>query len=177
MLIKIGIMIGSDSDLKQCGPGLKLLKGAEEEGKAKVIIVVTNSIHRNTQETLQNIWRYTLEVDVWVIGAGMANHLTGTADAYLRYTAESIRVPVIGVAFEGKTKEDTQAAILSIKKVPGTQVIFSDAYVGMPGFLSACIRAVEGNFPELKKVTPKPVVERSLDEAIKAAEFLTKEVK
>lgn len=174
---RIGIMLGSDSDLKQCGPGLKLLKGAERDGKAEVVIVITNSIHRNTKNVLVNLEIFTPKVDVWIIGAGMANHLTGTADAYLRYFLQDDRVPVIGVAFQGKTDEETQAAILSIQQVPGTQVIFNGAYVGENGFLSACRKAIEDDLPPIKVPNPKPMGLRNLDQAIEAAESLMKEVK
>ena len=183
---RVGIMIGSDSDLKQCLPGFKYLGGVVKEGKAEVVDVITNSIHRNTEDTLKNICDctvvqslnvYNSGLDVLIVGAGMANHLTGTTDAYLRYGLKNSKVIVIGVAFEGKTEEDTQAAILSIKKVPGTQVVFNDAFVGENGFLSACRKAVEDELPSIKLSDPKPVVHRSLDEAIIAAEAMVKEVK
>ena len=118
--IRIGIMIGSDSDLRQCRDGLQWLSELSPT-HAVVEVVITNSIHRNTMSVLDNLEDYL--VDAWIIGAGMANHLTGTADAYLRYALKR-KTPVIGVAFEGKSLEDVEAACLSIEKVPGTQVIF-----------------------------------------------------
>lgn len=167
--VRIGIMIGSDSDLKQCREGLWWLN---ELSPTQVVVeaVITNSIHRNTTSVLDNLEDYP--VDVWIVGAGMANHLTGTADAYLRYALKR-RTPVIGVAFEGKTLEDTEAACLSIERVPGTQVIFDrKKFVGAAGFLHACRYAAEGNFPEIKLTDGKPVQVRTLPDAIAAAEQL-----
>jgi phosphoribosylcarboxyaminoimidazole (NCAIR) mutase len=139
-----------------------------------VVAVITNSIHRNTGEVIGNLAEFTDGVDIWIVGAGMANHLTGTSDAILRYKMGDMRVPVIGVAFQGKTPEQTQAAIISIQQVPGTQVIFDD-YVGPVGFYRACKRAVEGNFPAIKAVQDKPVRIRTLADALKTARSLEKE--
>jgi len=169
-------MIGSDSDLKQCIGGFEYLKMSAKDGRAQVPVVITNSIHRNTDEVIGNLAEFTEDVDVWIIGAGMANHLTGTADAILRYRMGEMRVPVIGVAFQGKTPEQTQAAIMSILQVPGTQVIFDD-YVGHIGFYRACKRAIEGNFPAIKAVQDKPIKIRTLEDALETAKSLEKEVK
>jgi len=176
---KIGIMIGSDSDLLQCLDGLRFLKEMEAQGMAKVHAVITNSIHRNTKKVLMNLETDTREkeiepldrVDIWIIGAGCANHLTGTVDAYLRYQMQNSRVPVIGVAFENKDPEKTLAAILSILHVPGTQVVFDrNRHVGANGFFNACQDAVYKGFPRLKTPTPKEDKTRTLAEAITAAE-------
>jgi phosphoribosylcarboxyaminoimidazole (NCAIR) mutase len=172
---RIGVMIGSDSDLFQCKEGFSILHDAEESGKVKVVAVITSSIHRNHNETLQYLRTFTREkdrefidkVDVWIIGAGWANHLTGICDSYLRYVMNNNRVPVIGVAFESEDPEKTKAAILSITAVPGTQVIFNPSlYVGKAGFALACQYAIFGNLPELKLPKPKSVVLRSLNQAI-----------
>lgn len=168
-------MIGSDSDLRQCLDGLKWLRELSP-AHVQVMVVLTNSIHRNTPEVLINLEDYN-DVDVWIIGAGMANHLTGTADAYFRYTLER-KTPVIGVAFRGKTEEDDLAAILSIARVPGTQVIFDrNRHFGTDAFLNACRDAAAGNFPEIKIPGGKPVQVRNLDQAIEEAERLIKEGK
>lgn len=180
---KIGIMIGSDSDLPQCLAGLQFLQEAEVQGLAKVHAVITNSIHRNTEKVLLNLRTDTREkevepldrVDVWIIGAGWANHLTGTADAYLRHHMQNDRVPVFGVAFESDDPEKTLAAILSIKAVPGFQGIFSrDRHVGSVGFLNACREAVLKDLPKIKIPTAKRDITRTLAEAITAAMKMAK---
>jgi phosphoribosylcarboxyaminoimidazole (NCAIR) mutase len=176
---RIGIMIGSDSDLPQCLPGLLFLQEAEIKGLAQVNVVITNSIHRNTEEVLLGLRTLTQEkgqkpvdrVNIWIIGAGCANHLTGTCDAYLRYYMENNLVPVIGVAFENSDPNKTLAAILSIEAVPGTQVIFArNRHVGGIGFANACHDAIHGDIPKLKIPPPKKVEVRTLSEAIAAGE-------
>jgi phosphoribosylcarboxyaminoimidazole (NCAIR) mutase len=176
---KIAVMIGSDSDLSQCENGLKYLLEAEKEGLVEVVKVITNSIHRNTHSVLDKLFNFHtavgVEIDAIIVGAGMANHLTGTVDAYLRYTLGNKRIIVVGVAFIGKTEAETRVARESIIYVPGTQVVFNE-YIGANGFMRACEFAVEGDLPRriiLKE--GKPVVERTLEEAIKAAEEKLKE--
>lgn len=170
---KIGIMIGSDSDLSQCLAGLEYLKKAEEAGQCEIVEVITNSIHRNTDETLENLRIYTKhrDVGVWIIGAGWANHLTGIADSYLRYRLKNDKVPVIGVAFDAGDEEKNLAAFLSIEQVPGHQAIFDrQSFFGEEGFLAACKLAVtDGVTKNITIKASKPVEFRSLDEAIDEA--------
>ncbi len=168
----IGIMIGSDSDLPQCYEGLKYLKEAEKKGIVEVVAVITNSIHRNTEETLKNVLLYSAKVDVWIVGAGWANHLTGMVDSYLRYTMKNNRVRVIGVAFNSSNDEKNLAAILSIEQVPGHQVDFDrQNCFGKDGFLFACKLATEGGFTgNIVIKDPKPVKIRTLSEALSEIE-------
>jgi phosphoribosylcarboxyaminoimidazole (NCAIR) mutase len=174
---KIGIFLGSASDLKQCLKGLQYLWDAQGQGSVKVPFVRINSIHRNTFATLLYIfflWLFSFieRIDAIIVGAGMANHLTGTTDAFLRYFLRSRRIVIIGVAFENaKDPESTQAAILSITKVPGTQVVF-DNFVGAEGFFRACQFTVEGDLPELIRPAKKQTQTLTLREAIKEAQVL-----
>lgn len=168
---RIGIMIGSDSDLPQCYDGLKYLEKAEKRGRCEVVKAITNSIHRNTEEVLENLKLYNNKVDIWIIGAGWANHLTGTCDAYLRYTLKNTQTVVFGVAFSDPENElHTITAEASIIMVPATQVVY-DKYIGAEGFLRACVDAVEkfDKLPKIKIGAPKPVVKRTLKQAIEAA--------
>lgn len=184
MIRRIVVMIGSDSDLKQAHKGLECLYQCEREGLVIIEKVYTNSIHRNTLLVLWRlfmIWafsRFVKKIDCIIIGAGMANHLTGTCDAFLRNGLRDDKIVVIGVAFAGKNWDETLAAIVSIQQVPGTQVMFDQTtHVGTEGFLYACKQAVGG---ELKRIDLKPVkpgVQRSLAEARAAAEkFMKAEV-
>jgi hypothetical protein len=67
---------------------------------------------------------------------------------------------------------------MSIKHVPGTQVVFED-FVGEEGFLKACQMAVEGNLPEIKLKEPKKHKLRLLSEVMREIENIKqkKEVK
>lgn len=177
-MVNITVMIGSDSDLLQCEEGFNYLMEAEKRRVAKIISIITNSIHRNTMGVINNLNKLVrwdeYSTDVLIAGAGMANHLTGTADAYLRYHALNDKIKVIGVAFMGKTEEDTLAAVLSIEKVPGTQVIFERDMVGSEGFLKACKLAVKGDLPEIKIPERKQIKIRSIESALKEIKEIKK---
>jgi len=170
---KIGIMIGSDSDLPQCLAGLNYLKEAQKKGLCDVVIIITNSIHRNTEEVLENLRMYSHLLDAWIIGAGWANHLTGTCDAFLRYTLKNTATRVFGVAFrDDNNAGNNLAACLSITRVPGTQVIYNKKNIGETSFFDACLKATESDFadlPPIKIGAPKPAVKRTLEQAIEFA--------
>ena len=105
-----------------------------------------------------------------MIGAGAANHITGTGDAVLRRTDLNNTTHVIGVAFESSKTNWSEAAILSITCVPATSVIY-DGYAGKDGFTRACEFAAYGELPviELPTVFKKPNF-FSREEAIARAE-------
>jgi phosphoribosylcarboxyaminoimidazole (NCAIR) mutase len=173
---KIAFITGSKSDLSQCGRGLQLVQEYMDNNPGEIQIAgfYVRSQHRNTldvQELLREL--VAMEVDVVIIGAGWANHLTGCSDAFLRYTLKNDRMVVIGVAFSDKADKDneqhTQAAILSITEVPGTQVIYKEGgqvFVGEAGFVAACSFAVCCELPKLKLPEPKPTMDLSLEEAL-----------
>jgi len=168
---RIGVIIGSDSDLSQCVPGLALLKDANDGGEITVLFVNTMSIHRNTVDVLDQL---TLDyVDVLITGAGWANHLTGTCDAYLRYRLKKKKPVVVGVAFEcSDDPRKTQAAINSVRYVPGTQVVYRDdngPFIGEEGFFRACDFAAYGELPEIELKEPKSVQRRTLEAALELA--------
>ena len=172
---RIGIMIGSDSDLPQCLTGFNYLEQYQNRGDCEIVIIITNSIHRNTEDVLENLRLYSHQLDAWIIGAGWANHLTGTCDAFLRHTLKNTSTRVFGVAFkDNESREHNMAAALSISCVPGTQVIYNEHNdVGETSFLEACIKAVKSDcydLPPIKIGAPKPVVKRTLKEAIEAAQ-------
>lgn len=168
---KVAVIVGSKSDLKNCNKGLIYLKYSEEVEIAGVYVM---SQHRNTLE-VQDLLRELSDrqVEAVVVGAGWANHLTGCCDAFLRYTLGNMKLVVIGVAFEDPdNKNHTQAAILSITEVPGTQVVFEDQrgqFVGHGGFYHACKMAAVGDLPKIKLPTPKESMRLSIDEAIAMA--------
>ena len=176
---RLGIIIGSDSDLSQCYEGFKyLLEKINERKMNQNCWIDTASIHRNPLTVQGLLHQYANEpvdekVDALIIGAGWANHLTGMADAFLRNVLRDNQIVVFGIAFEDKDKPiNTEAAVLSIIRVPGTQVVF-DNYIGADGFLRACQDAVEGKLPEIK-LDPinKTAVRRDLLTAIHLADEL-----
>ena len=130
--MRISIIVGSISDLSQCDKGLKFLNAlphANRKQKVEVTGVYIRSQHRNTLDVQALLTKLQKEkVDVIIVGAGWANHLTGCCDAFLRYTLRDDKITVIGVAFEDNTNtRHTVAASLSISEVPGTQVLYSDS--------------------------------------------------
>lgn len=163
--------------MSQCQNGLEFLKKHQNDhpGEIEIVGVYVRSQHRNTLDTQELLRELTaMEVDVAIIGAGWANHLTGCCDAFLRYTLKNDRLVVIGVAFEDKENErHTSAAFLSITEVPGTQVIFEDddfPNIGPLGFSRACVCAVDNELPKLKLPEPKPTMDLTLEEALKISE-------
>lgn len=171
-VVRIGIIIGSVSDFIQCLLGLLLLQRMIAEGRVKIVFLRAGSIHRNTDEVLGWVRKAHEEnsVDVLITGAGWANHLSGTVDAYLRHTLHNTTIQVFAVAFEdSKDVQHTQAAILSITEVPGHQMVF-DNYIGMEGFMAACRDASSGEkLRELKVPDPRPTASFSLKDAIDLA--------
>ncbi len=184
---RIAVMVGSNNDLKwQCGLGLDYLKRMVVKDQAEIVdvatvetevpAVITASIHRNTRYVLDRLETYNNALDVLITGAGWANHLSGTVDAYLRNWLENSRTVVLGVAFEDLTSEDADtrarhllAAKLSISEVPGTQVVWQDKqvqFVGADGFYRACRFAVTGELPIITIPNPRESHDRTLDEAL-----------
>lgn len=177
---KIAVIIGSKSDLPQCEKGLLYLKEnlSKDEVASRPLISVA-SIHRNTDAVLRQLRDLstftTTNNDlqhVLIIGAGWANHLTGTADAYLRYALQNDNIVVIGVAFEDfNNPEHTETAIRSITDVPGTQVVF-DNYVGNDGFYRACVCAYKGELPKVKARLPKSTTRITINKALEYIDSL-----
>ena len=174
---RIAVIFGSDSDLPQCQTGLEYLAKMAEEGRVKVVEVITASIHRNTEFVLEKLRSLVGKVDALIVGAGWANALTGITDAFLRNTLRDDRIVVVGVAFEDNHGPNfTQTAILSIVHTPGTQVVFTDLlssldrFIGKNGFSLACQSAVEGELPVITLKDPKPPITRTLEETLKAAQ-------
>jgi phosphoribosylcarboxyaminoimidazole (NCAIR) mutase len=143
-------VVGSESDIrKQFSEGVDVLDEAMDAGLIELYqdCIIVSSIHRMTDDTIalaREFHNVVRQPDAVIIGAGKANHLTGTVDAYLRNTLKNGHVRIIGVAFEGENEEDNRAAIGSITQVPGTQVIYH-SFFGADGFADACRFAVKGD--------------------------------
>lgn len=167
----LAIMIGSDSDLPQCIEGFAYLLEMKAQGKVAIVSTDTDSIHRHHDTTIENLCDHAnlSRVDGIIAGAGMAAHLPGMLDSFARYQLRNDKVVIYAVAFEGKTEEETLAAILSIEKVPGHQMVFTREHVGSDGFLLACKKAVEEPLPLITVKNPPPHQKRSIEQVYQAA--------
>jgi phosphoribosylcarboxyaminoimidazole (NCAIR) mutase len=166
---KIAVIVGSQSDLTQCIEGFEFLESQRKQ--VLVVGVYIRSQHRNMEDVKQLLRELVnIKIDAVIVGAGWANHLTGCCDAFLRFNLRSTDFPVIGVAFDDPVNEQhTQAAILSITEVPGTQVVYKDGqdlFVGHNGFLKACQFAVCGKFPIIFLPEPRATLDLSLNDAL-----------
>jgi len=151
--VKVAVILGSRSDLKQCSVGLVRLQDRAKAGRIDFELNIC-SCHRNPDETKS--FAIMTKADVIIAGAGMAAALPGILKAHLRKVGK--KIPVIGVAFEGTRLEgsfnneylkDTEAAQLSIERLPGQPVILDQngkAFTGPKGFLQACMLAIDGEF-------------------------------
>jgi phosphoribosylaminoimidazole-succinocarboxamide synthase len=137
---KIEILIGSKSDSEQIEAGLDFLKGVAD------VNLRVLSCHRNLNELGAVAEQIINHADVVIAGAGMAAALPGIMKSQLCMLGHP-EIPVIGVAFKGKSERDDQAAILSIERLPGEPVeldLHGHAYFGNVGFIEAC-RATIGH--------------------------------
>lgn len=152
--LKIGVVIGSRSDLKQCDKGLHMLTESQREGLIDLDVNII-SCHRNSG--VLSAYAQLTQNDLIVAGAGMAAALPGILQALLKASGKKTRV--LGVAFTGKNFHETMAARLSIEELPGKPVILDSkgqAFSGPDGFASACDLAVNGEFLPAKKTEDRP---------------------
>jgi len=141
--VKVAVVIGSRTDLEQCQDGLGAAEALKCSGRIDLEVHIL-SCHRNPDEL--KAFATLTNADVIVAGAGKAAQLPGMLKAYLANKGK--KIPVIGVAFEGKGIS-TQAAQLSIEELPGTPVIMDKnghAFTGSNGFYNALALAIEGEF-------------------------------
>ena len=127
-MAKVGIVMGSDSDLKVMSKAAEML---EELGIEYELTII--SAHREPDELIE--WtRGAEERDVKVIiaGAGMAAALPGMCAALFA-------LPVIGVPLSGKNLDGMDAVFSIMQMPPGVPV----ATVAIDGAANAAILAVQ----------------------------------
>ena len=136
-MAKVGIVMGSDSDLKVMSKAAEMLEELGVEYEMTII-----SAHRQPDELIQ--WTRTVEerdVKVIIAGAGMAAALPGMCAALYA-------LPVIGVPLSGKNLDGMDAVFSIMQMPPGVPV----ATVAIDGAKNAAILAAKilatGN-PEL----------------------------
>ena len=127
-MAKVGIVMGSDSDLKVMSKAAEML---EELGVEYEIIII--SAHRQPDELIE--WTRTAEdrdVRVIIAGAGMAAALPGMCAALYA-------LPVIGVPLSGKNLDGMDAVFSIMQMPPGVPV----ATVAIDGAKNAAILAAK----------------------------------
>ena len=127
-MAKVGIVMGSDSDLKVMSKAAEML---EELGVEYEITII--SAHRQPDELIE--WTRTAEdrdVRVIIGGAGMAAALPGMCAALYA-------LPVIGVPLSGKNLDGMDAVFSIMQMPPGVPV----ATVAIDGAKNAAILAAK----------------------------------
>ena len=127
-MAKVGIVMGSDSDLKVMSKAAEML---EELGVEYEITII--SAHRQPDELIE--WTRTAEdrdVRVIIAGAGMAAALPGMCAALYA-------LPVIGVRLSGKNLDGMDAVFSIMQMPPGVPV----ATVAIDGAKNAAILAAK----------------------------------
>lgn len=146
--LNILVLVGSRSDLVQAKEGLNYLSQRERVFSLNVI-----SCHRNPEELYNLLWAKGSKYDIIIAGAGLAAALPGIVKSMLCKFGMS-EIPVLGVAFEGKTEQETLAAKLSIECLPGKPVELNEhgeAY----NFTEACEAALNNEFlPKTMEAKP-----------------------
>ncbi|OGI20192.1 MAG: 5-(carboxyamino)imidazole ribonucleotide mutase [Candidatus Melainabacteria bacterium RIFCSPHIGHO2_02_FULL_34_12] len=124
----IQIIIGSKSDESKIKPALETLAEFNVLYDFKVA-----SAHRSpefVQEVIDNA--INNGVKVFITGAGMANHLSGTV-------AARTTLPVIGIPFSGGVSGGIDSLLATVQMPPGVPV----ATVAVDGAKNAAILALE----------------------------------
>ena len=124
----VGIVMGSDSDLKVMSSAAAMLEGLGIEYEMRII-----SAHREPDLLIE--WTRTAKdrgIKVMIAGAGMAAALPGMCAALFP-------LPVIGVPLSGKNLEGMDAVFSIMQMPPGIPV----ATVAIDGAVNAALLAVQ----------------------------------
>jgi 5-(carboxyamino)imidazole ribonucleotide mutase len=126
---KVGVIMGSDSDLPIMQEAIAILKGFDIEVEVDIV-----SAHR-TPEKLYDYSKnaHTRGISVIIAGAGGAAHLPGMV-------AAMSPLPVIGVPVKSRNSIDGWDSILSILQMPGGVPV---ATVALDGAKNAGILAAQ----------------------------------
>ncbi len=125
---QIGIIMGSDSDLKVMQKAIDVCKEFEIPFEVKIISAHrTPEVHAEYSKTAAS-----RGIKVIIAAAGMAAHLPGV-------TAGQTHLPVIGVPIKGKSLEGNDALYSIVQMPPGIPV----ATVAIDGAKNAGLLAVQ----------------------------------
>lgn len=147
MSVKIGIIMGSDSDLPVMSEACKVLEILKIDYEVTVV-----SAHR----TPERLFTYAKEaddrgIDVIIAGAGGAAHLPGMV-------ASITTVPVIGVPVKSRTMNGIDSLYSIVQMPPGIPV----ATVAINGAKNAGILAAQ--IASLKDITIKETIQKYKDD-------------
>ena len=125
---KIGWLVGSDSDIPKCRPGIELLKRFDVDVLARVI-----SAHRTPDAAAKFAGSAEDEgIEVIVCAAGMAAHLAGVIAAHTV-------LPVIGLPMNASSLNGMDALLSTVQMPPGVPV----AAVGVDNSLNAALLSLQ----------------------------------
>ncbi|QER41703.1 5-(carboxyamino)imidazole ribonucleotide mutase [Thermodesulfobacterium sp. TA1] len=137
--MKVGVIMGSDSDLAVMKDALETLEKFDIPFET-----IIASAHRTPEKVHE--WVTTAEkrgIEVIIAGAGMAAHLPGVV-------ASLTTLPVIGVPIKGKALEGLDALFSIVQMPPGIPV----ATVAINGAKNAALLALQIlgiKYPEVKQ--------------------------
>ncbi len=125
---KVGWLVGSDSDIPKCRPGIELLMRFGVDVCARVI-----SAHRTPESAAKFAGTAEEEgIEVVVCAAGMAAHLAGVVAAHTV-------LPVIGLPMNASALNGMDALLATVQMPPGVPV----AAVGIDNSLNAALLAAQ----------------------------------
>jgi len=153
---KVGVIMGSDSDLPVMQEAIDILKGFDIEVEVDIV-----SAHR-TPEKLFDYSKnaHNRGIKVIVAGAGGAAHLPGMV-------ASLSPLPIIGVPVKSKNSIDGWDSILSILQMPGGVPVATVALNGAKnaGILAAQIIATSDQCVMDKIIVYKEELKLKVEEA------------
>jgi len=159
---KVGIIMGSDSDLPVMQQAIDILKSFDIEIEVDIV-----SAHRTPEKLFTYSGNAHLRgISVIIAGAGGAAHLPGMV-------ASMSPLPVIGVPVKSRNSIDGWDSVLSILQMPGGVPV---ATVALDGALNAGILAAQIIGSSDKTVLKKMLLykENLKTKVIKASENLKK---
>lgn len=161
-MAKVGIIMGSDSDLPIMKDAIEILDSFEIETEVDIV-----SAHR----TPEKLYSYATEahkrgINVIIAGAGGAAHLPGMV-------ASMSPLPVIGVPVKSRNSIDGWDSVLSILQMPGGVPVATVALDGAmnAGILAAQIIGASDALVQNKIISFKEGLKQKV---IKAAEAIKK---
>lgn len=127
---KIGILLGSDSDVKTMKQCFEILKNFNMSYEVHI-----SSAHRTPHRTMEfvKIWE-NRGVKVIICAAGLAAHLAGNVAAHTT-------LPVIGVPMSAGSLSGLDALLSTVQMPPGVPV--ATVAIGEPGAYNAAILALQ----------------------------------